>query len=82
MSGAVESLKEALSDVLYGFCVSYRAVAEAGIISTLSAPDFPGKLGFKLDSDKKRFLDLAIQIPPYSRTRFRGIIQIIILRLM
>ena len=72
MSGVVESLKEALSDVLYGFCVSYRAVAEAAIISTLSAPDFPGKLGFKLDSDKKRFLDAAICVPPPSRIRFQG----------
>lgn len=58
--------------------MSYRAVAEAGIVSTLSAPDFPGKLGFKLDSDKKRFLDSAINIPPHSRIRFRGNLQIIL----
>lgn len=76
LSGVVEALKEALADVLYGLCVSYPAVTEAAIVSTLNAPDFPGKLGFKLDSDKKQFLDTVLRQPPHPRIRFQDFMRV------
>ncbi|KAI5077029.1 hypothetical protein GOP47_0009094, partial [Adiantum capillus-veneris] len=71
LDDVVESLKEALSDVLYGLCTCYPAITKEAVISTLSAADFPGRAGFKLDADKERFLFAALRQPPHPRVRFQ-----------
>lgn len=76
LSNTVESLKEALVDVLYGLCVCYSAATEGALISTMNAPDFPGKLGFSTDSDKKLFLAALFRQPPHPRIRFQDIMRV------
>ncbi|MCO5569522.1 hypothetical protein L7F22_023235 [Adiantum nelumboides] len=71
LSDVVESLKEALSDVLYGLCTCYPAISRDAVITTLSAADFPGRAGFKLDADKERFLLAVLRQPPHPRVRFQ-----------
>lgn len=76
LSDVVESLKEALSDVLYGLCISYPAITKDAIIMTLSALDFPGRAGFKFDTDKERFLLAALRQPPHPRVRFQDLMRL------
>ncbi|KAH7441186.1 hypothetical protein KP509_03G028200 [Ceratopteris richardii] len=76
VSDVVESLKEALADVLYGLCTNYPMLTKEALVSSLSAPDFPGRGGFKLDGDKELFVLAAMKQPPHPRLRFQDLMRV------
>lgn len=68
----VEDFRNALSDVLYGFCVRYAEASKAALIATLNLPKFFARPGLLTESEKNLFVAAAVRQPVHPRQRFQG----------
>eukprot|EP01018_Ginkgo_biloba_P031872 Gb_04133 [translate_table: standard] len=68
MGGA---LREALTDMLYGLCIRYKALTESAILCALDT-EKTHQQGTLTEMDKKLFVSAVFRNPPHPRQRFRG----------
>jgi hypothetical protein len=71
----VEGFRNALSDVLYGFCVRYAEASKAALIATLNLPKFFARPGLLTESEKNLFVAAAVRQPVHPRQRFQDLVR-------
>ncbi|CAM6089834.1 unnamed protein product [Calypogeia fissa] len=70
----LESLRDALADLLYGLCMRYPGETQTHMEVILNAKDFPARKGVLKLSNKQSFISAATIHPVHPRRKFQDLI--------